>query len=63
MKHLVKELMVIIVFTNYNYFCNISFSCSLPYEINIMNFFNTGPIFGSEVLTICKKYGVEGPVP
>ena len=38
-----------------NYFRNINFSCSLLYEINIMNFLNTGLIFTPEVFILCKK--------
>ena len=37
----------------YNYFCNISFSSSPFYEINIMNFLNTGLIFTPEVFILC----------
>ena len=47
----------------FNYFCNISFSRSPPYEINIMNFFNAGLIFGPEVFILCKKYRLEGRGP
>ena len=59
MKRFAKELTAIIIFTNYNYFCNISFSGSPPYEINIMIFFNGGLIFGPEVFILCKKYWLE----
>ena len=37
------------------YFCSISLSRSLPHEINIMNFFNTGLIFTLEVVILCRK--------
>ena len=37
------------------YFRNISFSQSLLYEINFMNFFNTSLIFTPEVFLLCKK--------
>ena len=40
-----------------NYFRNISFSCFLLDEINVMNFLNTGLIFTPEVFILCKKYG------
>ena len=46
--------------TNYNYFCNISFSRALPYDINIMSFFNSGLIFGPEVFILYKKYDGRG---
>ena len=39
----------------YNHFYNISFSRALLYEINIMNFFNTGRIFTPEVFALCTK--------
>ena len=39
-----KELTAIIIFANYEYSCNISFSVSLLYGINIIKFFNTGLI-------------------
>ena len=53
------------IVNSYNYFCNISFSRSLLYEINIINFFNAGLIFTPEVFILCKKVwelggGVEG---
>ena len=38
-----------------NYFCNISFSRLLLYEINIMKFLNTGLILTLEVFILCKK--------
>ena len=38
-----------------NYFRDISFSRFLLYEINIMNFLNTGLIFTPEVVILCKK--------
>ena len=40
---------------------DISFSRFLLYEINIMNFLNTGLIFTPEVFILCKKvYGPTG---
>ena len=47
------------IVNHYNYSRNTSFSRSLFYEINIMNFFNTGRIFNPEVLILSKK--VWGP--
>ena len=45
-----------------NCFRNISFSLSLLYEINIMNFLKTGLIFTPEVFVLCKKvWGPRGP--
>ena len=52
-----KELTTIIIFANYDYFCNISFSRSLLYGIHTMKFFNTGLIFSPEVFILCIKYG------
>ena len=47
---------------HYNYFRNTSFSRSSFYEINIMNFSNTGRIFNPEVFILCKKvWGPKGP--
>ena len=43
-------------FRNYNYLCNISFSRSAFYKINIMSFIKTGLIFTSEIFILCKKY-------
>ena len=43
----------------YRYFCNISFSCSLLYEIKITNFFSEALIFTPEVFILRKK--VWGP--
>ena len=43
------------IVNSYNYFRNISFSRSLLYEINIINFIKTGLIFSAEVFTLCKK--------
>ena len=43
------------VVNGYNYFRNTSFSRSLLYEINIINFFNTGLIFTKEAFILCKK--------
>ena len=40
------------IFIGNNYFRNISFSCSLLYQINIMNFFNTCLIFTPKVYQI-----------
>ena len=54
MKHFEKQLRAIITFTNYIYFCNISFSYLLVHEINMI-FFNTGLIFTLEVLIQYKK--------
>ena len=48
-------------FANYNYFCNISFSRSLLYKTNIINFFNTGLILVQKYLFYVKKYGGRGP--
>ena len=42
-----------------NYFCDITYSRFLLYEINIMKFLNTGLIFTPEVFTLCKN--VLGP--
>ena len=44
-----------VIVKSYNYFCNIIFSRSLLYEINIMNSFNAGLIFTPEVFIPCKK--------
>ena len=38
-----------------NYFRDISFSRFLLYEINIINFLNTGLIFALEVFILCKE--------
>ena len=43
------------IFKDCHYFRNISFSVTLLYEINIMNFLNTGLIFSPEVFILCKK--------
>ena len=43
------------IVNNYNYFCNIIFSFSLLYDINIMKFYNSGLIFTPEVYILCKK--------
>ena len=51
--------MAIIIFANYNYFCNITFSSFLLYKINIMNFIKAGQIFTLEVFALCEK--VWGP--
>ena len=56
-----KQLMAIIIFESYNYFCNISFSRSLLYEINIINFIKIGLIFTPKVFILCKKvWGLRG---
>ena len=53
----------IIIFSNYNYFLNINFPCSLLHEIYIMIFFNTGLIFTPEVFILCKNvWGSRGLV-
>ena len=57
MEHFTKVLTAIIIFANYNYFRKISFSCSLLYEVNIMNIFDAGLIFAPEYLFHEKKYG------
>ena len=44
-----------IIFNGYNYFRNISFSHSLLYEINIINFIKIGLIFTPKVFILCKK--------
>ena len=51
--------MAITISVNYNYFRNISFSRSLLYEINFMNFIITGLIFTPGLFILCKK--VSGP--
>ena len=38
-----------------NYFCGISFSRFLLYEINIVKFLNTDLIFTSDVFFLCKN--------
>ena len=43
------------IVNGFNYFRNISFSCSLLYKTNIMHSFNTGFIFSPEVFIPCKK--------
>ena len=43
----------IIILENYNYFCNISFPCSLLYEKNVVNFLNAGRSFTPEVFILC----------
>ena len=45
----------IIIYANYTYFRNTSFSGSLLYEINIMIFLITGLIFTPEVFIIFKS--------
>ena len=55
------QLMTKIIYANYSYKLNISFSHSLLYETNIMDFFNTGLIFTPEVFILCKKvWGARG---
>lgn len=41
--------MATIIFANYNYFCNVSFSCSFFYERNKNFLIYTGLIFTPEV--------------
>ena len=60
MKRFAEKLTAIIIFTDYNHFCNIRFSRSLPYKINTVNFFNICLIFGPEVFILCKKYAGRG---
>ena len=55
-----STLTTIIIFANYNYFCKISFSGYLLYEINIMNFFNNGRILLQKYLFYLKMYGGRG---
>ena len=43
------------IVNGYNYFRNTNFSRSLLYEINMMNFFNTGRTFAPEVFLPCRK--------
>ena len=45
--------MATIIFANFIYFCNISFSRSLLLEIN--DFLSTGPNFTPEIYILCKK--------
>ena len=53
--------MPIVIFANYNYFCNISFSRPLFFEIDIMNVFNARLIFAPELFILCKNvWGLEG---
>ena len=52
-----KQLTAIITFASYKHFRNISFSCPLVHEINLI--FNVGLIFTTESLILCKK--VWGP--
>ena len=49
MKHLAK------IVSGYNHFCSISLPRSLLHKINIMNFFNAGLIFTSELVILCRK--------
>ena len=59
---LLKYLTTITFFTNYNYFGNISFSRSLFYKINTLNFFNIGLIFTPDVFILYRKvWGSKGP--
>ena len=50
-----KQLTVITIFINYNYFRSISLPRCLLHEINIMNFFKKGLIFTPVVVILCKK--------
>ena len=59
MENFTKILTAIIIFANYNYFRKISFSCSLLYEVDIMNIFDTGLIFTPEYLFHEKSMGAE----
>ena len=52
-EHFEKQLTAIIILASYNYFRNISFSCPLVHEINMI-FFNVGLIFTGEVFTQFK---------
>ena len=55
------QLMTKIIYANYSCYLNISFSRSLLYEMNIMDFFNTGLIFTPEVFILYKKvWGARG---
>ena len=57
-----KQLMTTIIYTNYNYCCNISFSHPVLYERSIMIFLNTGLTFTRYVFILSKKvWGWRGP--
>ena len=50
MEHCEKQLKAIIIFASYNYFCNISFSCTSS-SWNMI-FFNAGLIFNTGVYSL-----------
>ena len=53
-------LFLFIIFANYHYFRNISYSLSPLFQVNIINFLNTGLIFTTEYLFYVKSYGRQG---
>ena len=61
MNHFVKTTATII-YPNYNYCRNISFSRSELYERSTMVFFNTGLVFNLKVFSLMQKsMGPRGP--
>ena len=54
MERFEKQVTAIITFPSCNYFRNISFSCPLVHERNMI-FFNTGLVFTSEDFIQCKE--------
>ena len=53
-----KQLTDIIIFVSYDYFRNISFSCPLVHETNMV--FNASLIFTPEFFILCQKVWVPG---
>ena len=57
-----KQLTATIIYPNYNYCRNISFSRSELYERSTMVFFNTGLVFNLKVFSLMQKsMGPRGP--